>query len=88
MVTEEEIRTARRLVETLEGISPCFSASAAVAGLAQLARRGVVDGDQTVLVNLTGADRGDLPAADRTADVHWMRRSGNEWVSDDEEVAS
>ena len=32
-VSEEEIREARRMVEELEGVSPCFSASTAVAGL-------------------------------------------------------
>src|SRR5256885_16562680 len=33
VVNEAEIREARRMVEELEGISPCFSAAAALAGL-------------------------------------------------------
>jgi threonine synthase len=56
-VSEREIRQAREWVEDLEGISPCFSAAAAVAGLAKLRREGDVPAEDTVLVNLTGSDR-------------------------------
>lgn len=56
-VSEAEIRSARRLVNELEGIDPCFAASAAVAGAAKAAARGIIDPDATVVVNLTGSDR-------------------------------
>lgn len=56
-VTEKEIREARRRVEQLEGIRPCFSASTALAGLIKKAKAGEVQADEVVLVNLTGRDR-------------------------------
>lgn len=56
-VDDDAIIGTRRLVEELEGIWPCHAASAAVAGAAELARRGAVGPDETVLVNITGSDR-------------------------------
>ena len=67
-------------VEELEGLSPCFTASAAVAGLASLARRGAVPKDDTYLVNLTGADRPPMPPL---KDVHWLRRGAAGWQPED-----
>jgi threonine synthase len=58
-VGEDEIREARDLVEELESLRPCFSAAAAVAGVAKLRRLGDLPPDATVLVNLTGRDRSE-----------------------------
>jgi len=77
MVGEPEIRRARRLVEDLEGISPCYSASAAVAGLIKLSRASPSIGDSVVVVNLTGGDR---PDAEPSAKVQWIPRT--EWQRD------
>lgn len=67
-VSEREIRDARRLVGELAGIDVCFSAAAAVAGLASCALQGTVRGDQVVVINLTGADRG---AVESVGGVRW-----------------
>lgn len=79
-VNETEIREARRMVEELEGLSPCFSASAAVAGVIRLVRRGDFPRRDTVLINLTGSDR--RPAGP-PAKVHWLRLVGEEWEPED-----
>jgi threonine synthase len=81
-VSEAEIREARNMVEDLEGISPCFSASAALAGLARLVRHGAFPTADTVLVNLTGSDRS--PAAVE-APAHWLRRGSDGWEPEDPE---
>jgi threonine synthase len=77
-VSEEAIREARRLVEDLEGISPCFAAAAAVAGVAQLGRRGELPPGDTVLVNLTGRERQGPTAV---AGARWLERSERKWVA-------
>lgn len=74
--SETEIRQARRMVEDLAGISPCFTASTAVAGLVRMAREGRIPRDDTVLVNLTGADR---PAGKPLRNVHWLERTASGW---------
>jgi threonine synthase len=79
-VTEREIRQARHSVEDLEGISPCFSAATAVAGLAKLRRLGQLRADDTVLVNLTGRDRRE-PAS--VPNARWLARSSRGWVPDE-----
>jgi threonine synthase len=76
-VREEEIREARVLVERLEGIDPCFSAAAAVAGAIKLRRRGELPSDDTVLINLTGRDRHEPSSIRR---IHWLRRSRSGWM--------
>jgi threonine synthase len=76
-VSEAEIRQARRLLEDCEGISPCFSASAALAGLVRLVRSGGFPTRETVLVNLTGGDR--EPAAPAGEPI-WLRRDGADWI--------
>lgn len=79
-VSEAEIREARCMVEELEGISPCFSASAALAGLIHLVRRGEFPRKDTVLINLTGSDRQPSAAPTR---IHWLKGAGSEWEPED-----
>jgi threonine synthase len=74
-VDESEIRAARLAVEELEGVSPCFSAAAAVAGVIKLARRGALAPQSVIVINLTGADRAG--AAD--ANVIWLEQSADGW---------
>ena len=78
-VTENEIREARRMTEELEGVSPCFSASTAVAGLIKQVRAGKFPRGDTVLVNLTGGDR---PRTKAAPSVRWLRRSADKWVEE------
>ena len=75
-VDESEIREAREMIETLEGLSPCFSASTALAGLARSVRSGRVPAADTVLVNLTGGDRSGPPPRN----LRWMERREGSWV--------
>jgi len=75
VVSEVDIREARRLAEDLEGLSPCFSASAAVAGLIRAAEDGGVDRDALVVINLTGSDRNGPPPAR----IEWLDRTGDGW---------
>ena len=79
-VSEADIREARRMVEELEGISPCFSASAALAGVIRLVRSGDFPRQDTVLVNLTGSDR---PPSAAPTKLHWLRAVGDEWEPED-----
>lgn len=79
-VGESDIREARRMVEELEGLSPCFSASAALAGVIRLVRSGDFPRKDTVLVNLTGSDRQPAPAPTR---IHWLRAAGDGWEPED-----
>jgi threonine synthase len=76
-VDEAQIRGARKMAEELEGLSPCFSASAALAGLARLAGEGAVRADEIVLVNLTGSDR---PAASDPSAAQQLARTGATWL--------
>lgn len=78
-VTEAEIRDARKLVEDLEGLSPCFSSSTAVAGLIKQARSGKLPLHDTVMVNLTGGDR---PSTGKAGPVRWLSRRDGKWVED------
>lgn len=75
-VTEDEIRTARRRVEECEAISPCFSASAAVAGIIKFAASGKVSREAVIVVNLTGGDR---PDDRRHSNIDWIQRTPNGW---------
>jgi threonine synthase len=72
-VSESEIREARRQVEELEDISPCFAAAAALAGMAKLRRNGGLGPDETVLVNLTGGEREPVYAAPEAEYTAWTR---------------
>jgi threonine synthase len=76
-VTEAEIREARRMVEDCEGASPCFSASAALAGLVKWVRSGDFPSQETVLVNLTGGDREATQPGEKSV---WLRREGADWL--------
>jgi threonine synthase len=76
IASEAEIRAARRVVEDLEGLSPCFSAATAVAGLARLAKTGEIARDATIVVNLTGGDR---ESAEPAGAVEWIHRDGAGW---------
>lgn len=76
-VDEDEIRLARRLVEDLEGLSPCFSASTAVAGLIRAAAEGRITRNHRILVNLTGGDRRSGKAS---GNPEWYVPSGDTWV--------
>ena len=84
-VSEAEIREARSMVQELEGIDPCFSASAAVAGLVKLARRGELPRGDTVLVNLTGGERPHEGADAAHAMVPiWLKATANgSWEPED-----
>jgi threonine synthase len=75
IVSEAEIREARRRVEQLEGISPCYSASAAVAGVMKLAREGAFRRDSVVMVNLTGGDRDGRECSS----TQWIERTADGW---------
>jgi len=81
-VQEEEIRQARRLVEDLEGISPCFSASTALAGLIRQIERKAVPAEDCVLVNLTGGDR---PVAASSQPSRRLVRSAGRWIDADDD---
>jgi threonine synthase len=83
-VSEKEIRETRKMVEELEGIQPCFTASSAVAGLIKMARNGTVASGHTVLINLTGADR---PQQDPLRNVHWLERTSSGWNPEDKNDA-
>ena len=83
-VSEAEIRNARIWVEEDEGISPCFAAAAAVAGIAKVRRTGGLRPDETVLVNLTGRDRTETDAkaaASPTAGAGARPRGGDRELS-------
>ena len=73
---EHEIRAAHQLLEEVEGISSCFAASAAVAGLTRARREGAIEGTATVLVNVSGSDR---PGTPPDADTYWVRRHDGAW---------
>jgi threonine synthase len=81
MVSEAEIRDARRRVEECEGISPCFSASAAVAGVTRLARE--FSNDSVVVVNLTGSDR---PQMQKPSNIVWIPRTSEGWNAPGPEI--
>ena len=67
---------SRSIIEELEGLSPCFSASAAFAGVVRMAREGSIPPDHVILVNLTGSDR---QKTDRSGSHQWMERTQRGW---------
>jgi threonine synthase len=79
-VSETEIREARTMVEDLEGISPCFSASTALAGIVRMVRQGAFPKNDTILINLTGSDRSPAAVPART---HWLKPGESGWEPDD-----
>jgi threonine synthase len=76
-VGEHEIREARQMLEEEEGLTPCFNAAAAFAGLVALVRRGTFPTRDTVLVNLTGSDR---PADAGPPRVCWLEGGADGWA--------
>jgi threonine synthase len=78
-VSEDDIREARRMVEELEGLSPCFSASTAMAGLIKQVRNKSFPVKETVFVNLTGGERHGEPAPKK---ITWMQRGQNGWTGE------
>jgi len=78
VVNEAEIRDARRKVEVSEGISPCFSASAAVAGVIERARHDASFRHSVVVVNLSGGDRFDTQLSSK---IEWIQRTATGWMS-------
>ena len=83
-VSEQEIRDARQMVEEIEGLRPCFTASVAVAGLARRAREGKIPLDHTVLINLTGGER---EGYEPLRNVHWLERTPSGWRAEDKSDA-
>jgi threonine synthase len=84
IVSEDAIREARQMLAELEGVDACFSASAALAGLAKLVREGLLASSETVLVNLTGGDRSqEIAARPQRAEPLWLRRAGSGWEPED-----
>ena len=84
-VSESQIREARAMAEELEGVSPCFSASTALAGLIQQVKEGSFPKDQTILVNLTGGDRAADENQSRHQDIRWLVESPDGWTPEDPE---
>ncbi len=78
IVSEAEIRQARHMVEVSEGVSPCFSASAAIAGLIKLVRNDALSRNSVVVVNLTGRDRSPIPQCSK---IEWLERTPEGWTA-------
>jgi threonine synthase len=78
-VSEQQIISAKSLLEQLEGISTCYAAAAALAGLIELHRQGGLPDTDTVLVNLTGGVR---PTAQPTPATRRLERSDSGWDLD------
>jgi len=82
-VSEAQIREARTMIEEHENLSPCFSASAAFAGLTRLVRENRFPVNDTVVVNLTGRDRPAVPYPDT---VRFLTKDGEKWVPEDRAI--
>jgi len=79
-VSEAEIREARQAVEEYEGLSPCFSASAAIAGIIKLARNDNFPKNDVVMINVTGGDRA---TAEYPSNIKWLNNTTNGWMPED-----
>ena len=79
-VSESEIRETRSMVEEMEGFSPCFTSSAALAGMIRMLRKGALTRTDTVLANITGRDREPTGSPGR---IHWLKASGDGWQPED-----
>jgi threonine synthase len=75
-VSERQIRQAHRMLEDLEGISTCYAAAAALAGLIEMRQQRCLSPTDTVLVNLTGGTRQGTPPTPAT---RWLKRSSSGW---------
>jgi len=78
-VDASRIRDARRMVED-EGLTPCYSASAAMAGLIRLVREGAIQKNDNILVNLTGSDQAVNPD---TSQIRRLVREEGRWLLED-----
>ncbi len=76
-VGEAEIRSACSALERSESIYPCFAAAAAFAGLVKARAEGTIGPDDTVLVNVTGANRPGTPPGAST--LRLRRDAGGAW---------
>jgi threonine synthase len=76
-VTETEIREAKNIIWELEGLSICFSAATAVATVIKLANQGRFDEHETIVINLTGSDRGYDSVPE---DVCHLKKIKGEWL--------
>jgi threonine synthase len=56
-VSEQEILDAQRLIQETEGIPACAASACTLAGLRKLIAQGMVSTQETVMLNITGADR-------------------------------
>lgn len=67
-VSQRELVEARALLADLEGLDVCYAAAATIAAVRAQASAGRIDASETVLVNLTGRERGPARVtAGRTA---------------------
>ncbi len=75
-VTEAEQEEARRWVQDLEGLAICYASATAVAGVAKACKQGLIDPQQRILINLTGADR---PVHTLNTGEVWLEKSPGGW---------
>jgi threonine synthase len=79
-VTEPEIRDAQRALHEHEGIEPCLSASAAIAGVLKAAREGTIASNARVLVNVSGGTKEHERSS--STKVRWLEHAaagGDDW---------
>jgi threonine synthase len=76
-VDEAHIRDARHAMLEHEGIEPCLSSSAAIAGLLQAARDGLIAKSDRVLLNVSGSGR--EPTRSRHG-LRWLERRADVWI--------
>jgi threonine synthase len=67
------------MVKEHEGLDVCFSSATAVAGVITQACSQSFPLDDTVMINLTGADRKDNL---QTQNVRWLKREGQRWIEE------
>ena len=79
VVNETEIKEARKLVEDLEGLYPCYSAATAVAAVIKQIRQERILKTDTILVNLTGGDKKKSETSS-TDKVNRMVKKDSEWI--------
>jgi threonine synthase len=80
-VSEADIREARGIGFEYENVELCFSVSAACAGLVKLVQQGNSPKNDTILVNLTGADRPQTEHA--MAEPQYLKAVGDSWELED-----
>jgi threonine synthase len=73
---QDEMRELRALLRETEGIDACFTSAMTLVAARDLARRGLVRRDATLLLNLTGAER---PASPETRADFAVERNAEGW---------